>query len=96
MGNMVAYDSPAMLRDGFYDLTLEESSYASNQWNVKEDVTTMFAMANLETVIAGKEVTGNIGVRYIQTDQSSNAFAQSGGSLIRQTVKHVTAIHCRA
>ena len=48
----------------------------------------MFAMANLETVIAGKEVTGNIGVRYIQTDQSSNAFAQSGGSLIRQTVKH--------
>ena len=88
MGNMVAYDSQGMVRDGFYDLTLEESSYASNQWNVKEDVTTMFAMANLETVIAGKEVSGNIGVRHIQTDQSSNAFAQSGGSLIRQTVKH--------
>jgi iron complex outermembrane receptor protein len=45
-------------------------------------------MANLETVIAGKEVSGNIGVRHIQTDQSSNAFAQSGGSLVRQTVKH--------
>ena len=88
MGNMIAYDSRGMVADGFYDLTLEESSYASNQWNVKEDVTTFFAMANLETEIAGKEVTGNIGVRYIQTDQSSNAFAQSGGSLIRQTVKH--------
>ena len=40
MGDMIAYNSLAMVRDGYYDLTLEESSYASNQWNVKEDVTT--------------------------------------------------------
>ena len=61
MGDMIAYNSVAMVRDGFYDLTLEESSYATNQWTVDETVTTAFAMANLETQIAGKEVTGNIG-----------------------------------
>ena len=88
MGDMIAYDSLAMVRDGFYDLTLEDSSYATNQWTVDEEVTTVFAMANLETQIAGKEVTGNIGLRYIQTDQSSTAFARDGGNLTRQTVNH--------
>jgi len=88
MGDMIAYNSLAMVRDGFYDLTLEESSYATNQWTVDETVTTAFAMANLETQIAGKEVTGNIGFRYIETDQSSRAFARDGGNLTRQTVRH--------
>lgn len=88
MGDMIAYNSIAMVRDGFYDLTLEESSYATNQWTVDETVTTAFAMANLETQIAGKEVTGNIGFRYIETDQSSRAFARDGGNLTRQTVRH--------
>ncbi|QHJ88514.1 TonB-dependent receptor [Aequoribacter fuscus] len=88
MGNMVAYDSIAMVRDGFYDLTLEESSYATNQWSVSEEVTAFYAMANLEMDIAGKEVSGNVGVRYLQTDQSSTAFARSGSDLIRQTVSH--------
>jgi len=88
MGDMIAYDSLSMIRDGFYDKTLEESSYATNQWSVTEEVTTIFAMANLETEIFGKELSGNVGIRYIETDQSSNAFARSGSDLIRQTVSH--------
>lgn len=88
MGNMIAYNSIGMVRDGFYDLTLEESSYATNQWSVSEEVTTMFAMANIDTEIAGKAVTGNIGARYIQTDQSSTGFARDGGDLVKQTVSH--------
>jgi len=88
MGNMIAYDSVAMVRDGFYDLTLEESSYATNQWSVSEEVTAFYAMANLEMDVAGREVTGNVGVRYLQTDQSSTAFARSGGDLVQQTVSH--------
>ena len=88
MGNMIAYNSIGMVRDGFYDLTLEESSYATNQWSVSEEVTTMFAMANIDTEVAGKAVTGNIGARYIQTDQSSTGFARDGGDLIKQTVSH--------
>ena len=97
MGDMIAYNSVAMVRDGFYDLTLEESSYATNQWTVDETVTTAFAMAILRRKLRVKKL-GNIG--FIETDQSSRAFARrrqpdspDGSSRVQQLPAQLEPAH---
>jgi len=85
---ILAYNSKALVRDGVYIVTPELSSHATRSWTVSEDVTTLFAMAEIDTSIGGMAVTGNFGFRYIDTEQSSigNAIASSG--IVRQKVAH--------
>lgn len=74
MGNMIAYDTQGLIRDGYYDLTRESltnSSHATKSWSVTEEVTSLFVQADIDTEVAGFPVTGNVGVRYVQTDQNS-------------------------
>jgi iron complex outermembrane recepter protein len=46
----------------------------NNNWNVDEKITTVFFKANIDTQFANIPVTGNVGVQYIHTDQSSDGF----------------------
>jgi iron complex outermembrane recepter protein len=46
----------------------------NNDWNVDEKITTVFFKANIDTQFADIPVTGNVGVQYIHTDQSSDGF----------------------
>lgn len=78
MGDMIAYDTQGLIRDGYYDLTRESltnSSHATKSWLVNEKVTSLFVQADIDTEIAGFPVTGNVGVRYVQTDQNSQGSA---------------------
>ncbi len=81
MGDMIAYDSAALLRDGYYNLLSEaetNSSHITKSWNVNEKVTSAFVMSNINTEIAGFSLTGNAGVRVLHTKQhSEGAAAQS-------------------
>ena len=47
---MIAYNSIGMVATA---LPTWKSPYATNQWNVSEEVTTMFAMANIDTESVG-------------------------------------------
>ncbi|GLX79070.1 TonB-dependent receptor [Thalassotalea insulae] len=87
MGNMIAYDTNGLIKDGYYDLlaeSLTNSSHATKSWTVKEEVLSAFIQGNIDSEINGIPVTGNIGVRYVQSDQSSqgNAFNTVDGLVV--------------
>lgn len=78
MGDIVAYDSVGMLKDGYYDLTDEALTgiqNVTNSYSVSESVTAAFVQAGFETEVAGMALTGNGGLRYVYTEQSSKGFA---------------------
>ena len=74
MGDMIAYDTMGLINDGYYDLlqeSLTNPSHATKSWMVNEKIMSAFVQAELVTDIAGLPLTGNFGVRYVYTDQSS-------------------------
>lgn len=87
MGDMIAYDSKGLVEDGYYDLlseALTNTSHATKSWTVKEEVTSAFVQATIDTELGDFPLTGNVGVRYVQTDQSSqgNAFNTVDGVVV--------------
>lgn len=78
MGNMIAYNSGAMLKDGFYNLTDERLTGGQHQtksWSVSEDVTAVYVQADINSQIGDVTVLGNVGLRYVSTEQSSQGTA---------------------
>jgi iron complex outermembrane receptor protein len=83
MGNMLAYDSLALYRDGFYNETndaLNDTGRVQNNWDITEKVLTPYVKANLESEVKGIPVKGNFGLQAVHTDQSSDGFATSKDS----------------
>ncbi|WP_394191394.1 TonB-dependent receptor [Pseudoalteromonas atlantica] len=78
MGDMIAYDTNALVNDGYYSLfqeSLNDSKHLTRSWTVQEEVTALFAQADINTEFGSTLVTGNIGVRYVETKQSSKGNA---------------------
>lgn len=78
MGNMVAYDTNGLVNDGYYDLlqeSLTNQKHKTQSWTVQEKVIAVFAQLDINAEIGSIPVTGNIGARYVQTDQSSQGSA---------------------
>ena len=78
MGNMVAYDSGAMLDDGFFELTSESITgvqHLTKSWSVSEQVTSAFVKADFESQIGDMPLTGNVGLRYVRTKQDAQGTA---------------------
>jgi iron complex outermembrane recepter protein len=76
-GDMVAYDSFRFWKDGNYaeyDSRITDPGRWQNTWDVTEEVTTLFAKANIETEVAGLPLRGNVGFQYVDTDQSSDGY----------------------
>lgn len=89
MGPMVAYDTQALVADGYYDLlreSLTDPKHLTRSWTVQEDVTAAYVQGNISTELGGMPVTGNVGVRYVYTQQSSqgNAFNVVDGLVVAQ------------
>jgi iron complex outermembrane receptor protein len=78
MGDMIAYNTAALINDGFYDLTRESitnSTHATKSWVVGEKVSSAFIQGEIDTEIGGLSLTGNVGVRYVHTKQDSQGSA---------------------
>ena len=78
MGDMVAYDTNGLVNDGYYDLlqeSLTDQKHKTQSWTVQEEVTAVFAQLDINAELGSIPVSGNIGARYVQTDQSSQGFA---------------------
>lgn len=87
---MVSYDPLALLNSGGYELVRNANfDVESKDWNVEEDVTTVFVKADIDTELASMPLTGNMGLQIVQTEQSSNAFAASniGGTVFTVPVE---------
>jgi len=89
MGDMIAYDTMGLINDGYYSLlqeSLTNPTHATKSWTVNEKVMSAFVQAEISTEIAGMPLTGNFGVRYVYTDQSSqgNAFNTVNGLVVTE------------
>ena len=89
MGPMVAYDTRALVDDGYYNLlreSLTDSKHLTRSWTVQEEVTAAFVQANINAELGDIPVTGNVGVRYVYTKQSSqgNAFNVVDGLVVAE------------
>ena len=84
LGDMLSYDSFGLYQDGFYtetDESLTSNNRLINTWSVNEKITTAFVRADFATELAGMPLTGNVGLQYVDTDQSSigNAVTSDNG-----------------
>lgn len=81
LGPQVAYDPFVLLNNGTYIRTGVESSSLPfpGDWTVKEKVFTGYTRADIKTMLGGMELTGNVGVQVVFTDQSSQGFNSPGG-----------------
>jgi iron complex outermembrane receptor protein len=87
MGDMIAYNTDALINDGYYSLTKESltnTTHATKSWTVNEKVTSAFVQANIDTEVAGHSLSGNVGVRYVHTSQDSqgSAFGTENGLVV--------------
>ncbi|AOT07614.1 TonB-dependent receptor [Pseudoalteromonas luteoviolacea] len=88
MGDMIAYDSRAMVADGYFSLlaeSLTDASHAARTWSVNEEVTAAFVQANIDMEVAGMPLKGNTGLRYVKTEvetKGSKAGVDAQGQVI--------------
>lgn len=66
--------TPTPIKDWNHDWTLIQSG------EVYEDVLAGYIQANINTELMGKVLTGNVGVRIVETDQSSSGLQQLQGA----------------
>jgi iron complex outermembrane recepter protein len=69
----------AWARDKYYIDGLKPNYFHSDHYQVDEDVTALYAMADFEFGIAGLPARLNVGVRGVSTSQSSFGFQQVDG-----------------
>ncbi len=84
LGNMLSYDAFRLYQDGFYsetDESLTSNNRLINTWQVTEEVLTAYVRADIALELGSMPLTGNLGVQYVDTDQSSrgNAVTSDNG-----------------
>lgn len=57
------------------------------QGDIQENVTSFYVQANLKTTLWDRDLTGNIGLRYIKSDQSNQAFVNVAGDVSKGAVE---------
>ena len=79
--SIMGINIPGLMSSGIYTLTpkIHGDIYAKD-WSVTEKISTLFGQLNINTMIAGIPVRGNMGVQLIHSDQSSNAIQSQAGS----------------
>lgn len=78
IGGVLAYDSLGLYESGYYTATeasLVQTDRLGDTYTVDEDVLTLYAKIGLEAEFSGVYMTGNLGIQYIDVDQSSTGFS---------------------
>ena len=90
-GGSISFDVPTVI-DTYYDVSpILNNDRWNKAWNVDEEVTTLFVNFGIETELFGKPLFGDIGIQYVDTDQSSSGFSVPGGGTTtpsQRTVAH--------
>jgi iron complex outermembrane receptor protein len=76
---MLAYDPRFLLNNVYDQVPVELSSFNVPQdWEVREDVSTVYVKLDIDTFIGGVGVSGNVGMQAVHTDQESTGFRVAG------------------
>lgn len=82
LGSIYAYDPLAAYAAGTWAFVPNnDTGIVANRYQVREKVSQFYGMINLDGKMGDAAVTGNIGVRGIHTDQSSDGFSANGSNL---------------
>ncbi|ADL02210.1 TonB-dependent receptor [Brevundimonas subvibrioides] len=87
LGPVISYDALGLVNSGFYNRVRNPNAdVQSGNWEVTEKVNTAYLQLAIDHTLWSMPLTGNIGLQYVYTDQSSNGFAASGtGATTRST-----------
>lgn len=75
--DIVAYDPSSLLTDGTY---VQQAATDDTEWLVEEQIHNFYIQANIDGDLGSVPVRGNIGLRYVDTSQSSTG-TLSGGAI---------------
>ncbi|MFL6735628.1 MAG: TonB-dependent receptor [Sphingomonas sp.] len=81
LGNSLAYDPQQLLDAGFYSLVSNNNNLdvRAKAYNVHEKLQTIYSQLDIDSHLGSAELTGNLGLQAVHTDQLTNGyFAQSG------------------
>ena len=83
LGPIVSYDARDLLRDGILVLDRNTSNdIPAKAYQVTEKLLTGYVQANIRADLGAADLTGNVGVQVIRTDQSSTGIAFAGGTQV--------------
>ena len=83
LGPMVSYDARDLIADGILVLDRNLSNdIPAKAYEVSEKLLTGYVQANISAEIGAADVTGNVGVQVIRTDQSSRGIAFAAGTQV--------------
>ncbi len=78
----VTYDPLYLLRNVYVPVPIQLSSFNVPQdWSVREDVLVAFTKWDVNALVGGMELVGNVGVQAVYTDQSSEGFRVAGAEV---------------
>jgi len=82
MGETLAFDPQQLLNDGIYTLVSNnlEPDVQAKAYDVHEKEATIYFQTNIKAQLGSTELTGNIGVQAVHTDQRSTGFKIAGTS----------------
>ena len=73
--DIIAYNPAPLLTDGTY---VQEAATDDTEWLVKEKINSFYLQANIDGDLGSVPVRGNIGLRYVDTEQSSTGTLAGG------------------
>ncbi len=75
LGRALAFDPRKVIAAGVFRQEISNDWWqGQSDWNVDEKITTVYFKGNIDTEFAGVPLTGNFGVQYINSEQSSDGF----------------------
>jgi len=76
ISEVLSYDALGLVNSGALDLIRNPNAdVISGNWEVTEKVMTSYVMANVDHILFGRPLTGNVGVQVVHTEQSSDGFS---------------------
>ncbi|RCS31467.1 TonB-dependent receptor [Rhodanobacter denitrificans] len=79
---ILSYDVLAALTNQFYLTQRNGQGDWSRNYSVKEKVPVAYVKLNIDTTLGSVPLTGNVGVQFVRTDQSSTALQTNGDTLV--------------
>jgi iron complex outermembrane receptor protein len=82
IGDIYAYDPLVAYDNGVYGFTPNtDGGIVANRFEIREKVTQVYAQLEIDHKLGDMPMTGNLGVRFISTDQSSEGLSANGNTL---------------
>ena len=83
LGSSLAYDPQELLNAGIYSLFSNNSNLdvRAKAYAVRERLGTVYAQADIRSSLGSAELTGNVGVQAVHTDQRTDGYLAFGGAI---------------